>query len=70
LAPDVASLYVSGAGAHLGLGLRRQACPEQVEVVDRRLRSVAGKVEKVQIKPLCSDRPSPGGVRRTLRRSH
>jgi len=65
----VASLYVSDAGAHLGLGPRRQAWPEQVEVVDRRRRSVAGKVEKVQLKPLGSDRPAPGGVRRTLRRS-
>jgi len=70
LAPDVANLYVSGARAHLGLGLRRQAWPEQVEVVDRRRRSIAGKVEKIQLKPLYSDRPAPGGDRRTLRRNH
>jgi cyclohexanecarboxylate-CoA ligase len=51
LAPGSTGLDVRSVGAYLGgLGLRRQAWPEQVEVVDRVPRTVAGKIEKVELK--------------------
>ncbi len=60
LAPGAPSLDVGAIGAYLGgLGLRRHAWPEQVEIVDRLPRSVAGKIEKVQLKRYFSDPPAP-----------
>ncbi len=60
LAPGAIDLDVSATGAYLGgLGLRPHAWPEQVEIVDFLPRSVAGKIEKVQLKRDFSDPPAP-----------
>ena len=59
LAPGATGLDIHAIGAYLGdLGLRRQAWPEQVEIVGCLPRSVAGKIEKVQLKRCFSDPPA------------